>query len=311
MAPSTSFHRRRAFTLIELLVVIAIIAILIGLLLPAVQKVREASARMKCQNNLKQLGIGFHNYHDATGTLPIGQPMDMGNNAPAPYTLDRSCWSHFLLPYIEQNALFTKFEAIRKANTSYICFDPDAAIPLSVLLCPSDPNSGKNKTFSAGQGLHINYAACTGSTVFNPSGDAAGANLNGVFYTRSSTKIGAITDGTSNTLFAAEMRVSPDTTKDDLRGRHYNSYTGNTLFSTLNPPNTTVGDQQYSDFCIDIPGAPCRTAGGTFIQSARSAHTNGVNVVMGDGSCRFVSNNIDLQTYQFMGTRSGGEVLKE
>ncbi|MCE9562872.1 MAG: DUF1559 domain-containing protein [Planctomycetes bacterium] len=304
-------HCRRAFTLIELLVVIAIIAILIGLLLPAVQKVREASARMKCQNNLKQLGIGFHNYHDSTGTLPIGQPMNMATNAPAPYTLDRSCWSHYLLPYIEQAALFTKFEAIRKANSGYICDNADAGIPLSPFMCPSDPNAGKNKTHTGSQGLHINYAACAGSTVFNPSSDTTGANLNGVFYVRSSTKIGDITDGTSNTLFAAEMRVSPDTTKDDLRGRHYNSYTGNTLFSTLNPPNTTVGDQQYSDYCIDIPGAPCRTAGGTYIQSARSAHTNGVNVVMGDGSCRFVNNNIDPQTYQFMGTRSGGELLKE
>src|SRR5687768_7033101 len=130
---------RHAFTLIELLVVIAIIAILIGLLLPAVQKVREAAARMKCQNNLKQLGIGMHAHHDALGFLPYGQANDFYSEFTGSPSVgfDRGCWAHFILPYIEQGPLYQLFEASSRANGwALLSTRKDTLVPIFV--CPSD-----------------------------------------------------------------------------------------------------------------------------------------------------------------------------
>ena len=316
----TRHGQRHAFTLIELLVVIAIIAVLIGLLLPAVQKVREAASRAKCSNNLKQFGLALHGYHDVTGTFPAGQENYIAQNSARPLW-NRACWWHRLLPYVEQDNLYRLLDAYmsRTPAPPYITFavngvggSPSApgrntVVPVSN--CPSDPTGVKIRTVAGNeQGFHGNYVLCAGSTFFNPSSSPNGANLNGLFYPFSRTRLADVTDGTTNTLMAGEILVVTDTTAHDLRGRYYNAWQGNVLFSTLYPPNTGVGDR--SSYCIHTPPrAPCQSLTATnVVQSARSAHAQGANFLLADGSVRFVQNGINLATYQALGTRSGGEV---
>src|SRR5262245_10520630 len=250
---------RRAFTLIELLVVIAIIGILIGMLLPAVQKVRAAAANSKCKNNLKQLGLALHNYAGTnTEKLPPGQYNNFYSND-APWV--RGCWVQPTLPFIEQDNLYRIYDTARQSNGNWalLCPNKDTLIP--GLVCPSDPNSPKTQTRDTNniggvaqmQGLHTNYVLCSGSTTYGgfatygtPATPAAatGLNLNGVFYVKSQNRIDAIPDGTSNTVFASEILLSPDVSANDLRGRYCNSWEGNSLFSTILPPNSSSPDRQ-------------------------------------------------------------------
>ncbi len=304
-------HARRGFTLIELLVVIAIIAVLIALLVPAVQKVREAAARTQCQNNLKQLGLGMHNYHDTYKVLPPGQFMLMASNNPN-NGWDRQCWQTPVLPYVEQQALYTTIQ--QNQPTTYTCYIPGTEQPLVVFMCPSDDLAGRNVTYtkqgSTSQGFHGNYAMCAGSTTFG--NDGQGDNLNGLFYSFSKVRLTGITDGTSNTLMGSETVIAPEpSSSDDIRGRYYNSWDGNNLVSTLNPPNTTASD--YSYLCNQsFAPAPCVTGDNPargYVRYARSYHTSGVNALLADGSVRFVTQTVNAQTWQNLGTRAGNETL--
>jgi prepilin-type N-terminal cleavage/methylation domain-containing protein/prepilin-type processing-associated H-X9-DG protein len=306
-------RRRLAFTLIELLVVIAIIGVLVGLLLPAVQKVREAANRMKCSNSLKQLALGLHNYHDSFLAFPLGNTNLIGvDNTGEP---DRRNWAmDYVLPFVEQQAIYNEVEAYLKGGAPYIVYFPNNKNVMSLFMCPSDPTNPKILTGGAGsgnqQGFHTNYAACAGSTTFNPaSGAYGGDNLNGIFYVQSKTRLTDIADGTSNTLLLSEIILSPDITTHDVRGRLYNpAQQGGVLFSTLDVPNTPNPD--ILEWCDStIPAAPCFSSTNGIVLYARSYHLGGVNAAFADGSIHFISNAIAKPTWQALGTRAGGEVL--
>ena len=308
-------RRRTAFTLIELLVVIAIIAILIGLLLPAVQKVREAAARMSCSNKMKQFGLALHNFHDTNGVLPAGQPLGYYSGTwysdnPGATERNRLNWSSDVLPYMEQTALHAQVLATTLAN-GWALSQPYSKIVLPTYVCPSDPNGPKIAALPSNpQGFHTNYVACHGSGYATPSADPRGLNLDGVLFGKSKVQLATITDGTSNTALMSELLQGIDPANGhDVRGRMWNTIHAGTTFTTLYPPNSTVGDN-VQGYCRATPGAPCGTQSvANAFSLARSKHSGGVNVCRADGSVQFVTNGITPNAWLWMGTRSGGEVI--
>jgi prepilin-type N-terminal cleavage/methylation domain-containing protein len=311
--------RARGFTLIELLVVIAIIAILIGLLLPAVQKVREAAARTKCANNIKQICVALHHYESAYGRFPHAtyNLIDGTGWTPAPYngTMDRRSWGQDILPYIEQGPLFTRFQTYMNTGASALGF-PELGTVIPTLMCSSDPTSPKTFTYWGGfgtptQGFSGNYVVNAGSTNFNDANGNGSDQLNGVMFALSKTQMSDITDGASNTALVSELILSPDTYGHDIRGRYYNPAHSGVAFTTRIPPNTMVPDQ--FDWCSPqpVPRAPCIWTGANIFVSTRSYHINGVNMGLADGSTRFITNSVNQAYYQSLGSRNGGEAVSE
>jgi prepilin-type N-terminal cleavage/methylation domain-containing protein/prepilin-type processing-associated H-X9-DG protein len=297
-------QKRKAFTLIELLVVIAIIAILIGLLLPAVQKVREAAARARCSNNLKQWGLAMHGYHDVIGRLPWGSTWT-----------PRTSWVPPLWPYIEQNALNNQYnftvgfwQAPNGGPTNSTANLVASQVP--TYLCPSDrgsPAFWQGDPFTRARG---NYVVCWGNTTDPvttvPGNVAIFSYTNGTNLPRN-VKLTDITDGTSNTLLMSEVIMAPNTLFD-IRGDIINNDRGCFNFMTINTPNSSVPDRLVF-FATNpdprMPSVPSSTAQ----NAARSRHSGGVNVVLGDASVRFMTDSTALATWQGMGTMNGGEVI--
>jgi len=319
---------RPAFTLIELLVVIAIIAILIGLLLPAVQKVRAAAARIKCDNNLKQFALAMHNYHDAYGHLPPSATNNSPHGANSPQNTVNPCvrqtWVRFIWPFIEQDNL-TRQDV--PANPFYVppctIFNTlnglcGAKVPL--YYCPSDIGndlSDSSQTYCRRRGNYVvNWGNVyyPGSSGNYPGGypttpNAPFSHIGSFRHTPMIVSFAKITDGTSNTLLMSEYLMALSTDDNDWRGDIQND-DGTFHFMTLTTPNTSVPD--IVNWAIPNPSdtaMPVLTAGPLQFNAARSRHTGGVNVALCDGSIRFVANSISLATWQALGTMNGGEVI--
>jgi len=308
--------RIAAFTLVELLVVIAIIGILVSLLLPAVQSAREAARRMQCGNNIRQLGLALHNYHTANSVFPAGQYIKIDTTTPDNWV--RWSWFAGVLPFIEQQNLADSFaehlSGPRTGTYSYTDLpNKEAVVP--TFMCPSDPANPKTTNGAAAsnqQGFHGNYMLNGGSDFFNPGGVDGSTQLDGLFYVASQTRIDDIRDGTTNTLLASEIILVKDgpigSGEQDIRGRYHNVRHAGALFSTKYPPNTSQPDRH--NYCSNkLPEAPCTPTGTNVIVSARSYHSGGVMCALADGSVRFLSENVDSDTYHALGTRAGGEVI--
>jgi prepilin-type processing-associated H-X9-DG protein len=288
--------------LIELLVVIAIIAILIGLLVPAVQKVREAAARSQCSNNLKQWSLAMHSYHDANKKFPIGS-----TNRP------RHTWVMYLWAYVEQTAL------AGQNNFNQPFYVPPGTIggtmnglcgqAVALYNCPSDFGSDLNSASAYYQRTRGNYVVNWGPNLYDTPPSLATlapfGHINGNRATPLVTKMASITDGTSNTLMMSETLKAWSPDDNDWRGDIHND-DGVFRFQTINTPNSSAPDVVNWAIPNNDPLMPVSTSGREH-SAARSRHINGVNVSMCDGSVRFVGNGISLATWRALGTMNGGE----
>ena len=312
---------RGGFTLIELLVVIAIIAILIGLLLPAVQKVREAAARLKCQNNLKQIGLAIHSHHDATGYLPPGY-VD-GNTNPNS-TPDNDVgpgwgWASFLLPYLEQDNVYRQINFSKPVGTGV-----NAAVSqlsLNVFQCPSDPyqqtfgvyDSSFSRTVATV--AHGNYVGCVGAQECFGSA-AAGPADRGAFYRNSRVNFSGVSDGLSNTIFAGERsgNHAPATWTGAVAGGRCPAWMASQPPAPYSaPPGPAYDNADFGEALVLAHANATHLPNADFPvydpDTFYGMHPNGCNFLLGDGSVRFIGSSINPATYQALGTIAGGEVV--
>jgi len=314
-------HRVRGFTLIELLVVIAIIAVLIALLLPAVQQAREAARRTQCKNNLKQLGLALHNYHDTFGRFPPGSISRSGSRFGGP---EWPYFIHYLLPNIDQTNVYNQLATDWGRQPPWQnagVWPATVRNGIPALLCPSDGMGGSTKSAPSGTGVSLPVSNYLGIfSGLNDGGTAQDANpTRAVFGLNRGASMRDITDGSSNTLLVAEYLSG---TPNDWRGWFYTNRAASQYLHVRNTPNSSTPDSilDWPTGCSATNGAnlpnqnlPCTPDGNTDnnFATSRSRHTGGVQVLLGDGSVRFVSSNIFLGTWQNLAWMADGNVLSE
>jgi len=318
MPPRTSkLNIRSGFTLIELLVVIAIIAILIALLLPAVQQAREAARRSTCKNNMKQLGLALHNYHDTHKTFPSGS-ISLGasfnpsttNWCNSPSASPLAPWTVMILPYLDEGPRYNQFNfegrfTISSNQPGVTVNDDEFKKSLNKYQCPSDPNSGSgvnNLNYFGVQGggptSQISCSNVSGQRVFY---------INGLLFHNSKVQIRDIIDGTTNTFLLAESKygLNPQSRSD---GIHAGWASGTALNTSGNPYTLVAALLQINS----IAGhAGTQDTIGKFSRLFGSFHVGGCHVTLADGSVRFISENIDINTYHILAQRADGQVVGE
>ncbi|WP_029247387.1 DUF1559 domain-containing protein [Schlesneria paludicola] len=289
----------RGFTLIELLVVIAIIAVLIALLLPAVQQAREAARRTQCRNNLKQIGLALHNYHDISNSLPPGW-VGITNGASDIYGINGWGWASRILPQLDQGPLFNQLNFNLKMEST--TNETTRLTPLAAFRCPSDVAPGTTWTIQDAGGTDLvklpvgNYVGVFGTSDIDdcvglPNSPCMGE---GAFFQNSRIQFRDFTDGLSNSIVVGEHK-----TRRDVGFNWTSTWAG----VVANGDDAIV---RILGTCDHTPNSPAN-----HIDDFSSYHVGGANFVMGDGAVRFVSTNIDLGVYQHLATRAAGDLVGE
>jgi prepilin-type N-terminal cleavage/methylation domain-containing protein/prepilin-type processing-associated H-X9-DG protein len=335
-------RRERGFTLIELLVVIAIIAILIGLLLPAVQKVREAAARTQCSNNMKQLALACHSYHDANGKLPPAVQLHRNVTNPADFNQSFGPnWVVFILPHIEQDNLYkqqsTNIESyMTNANTAWRAI---RGTRIKTMECPSDQGHELFTSRAGGGWARGNYGANTGPGMWwigAPEGAITSSGglmaesgwniggyyasnvqnlpLGGPFVVNGGHRINTFGDGTTNTILLDELRIGPS--QNDIRGTWAMGQAGASISAAngrLDTPSPNISlsgwdDIQGGDDRPDLGMGACGGCGSWQV-TAKSRHTGGVNAAFSDGSIKFITNSVASRTWYLLHARNDNQVM--
>lgn len=320
--------RRKAFTLIELLVVIAIIAVLIALLLPAVQQAREAARRTQCKNNMKQLGLALHNYHDVFNKFPIGVRRQNGWG-PSFYV--------GLMPYIDQAPAYNKFDMVGNSNGWSHDNANNAALANGLKipgwLCPSSPLPVTNDSGNCVGMLQPHYVGIAGAASGNgftearQQGGSCGSTIagGGVLVPNDSLNMAALTDGSSNIMMMSE---TSDWAYDTNNNRYHvdPGYPHGWMMGTSQAGKVAAGfggDRTFNLTTIQWPigygqgnskvnngsNGVCDNHGGN--NPLLSAHTGGVHCLLGDGTVRFLSANMDMLNLRRLATRDDGQPIGE
>jgi prepilin-type N-terminal cleavage/methylation domain-containing protein/prepilin-type processing-associated H-X9-DG protein len=313
--PKNFIKRRQAFTLVELLVVIAIIGILIGMLLPAVQQVREAARRIQCLNNLKQMTLAMHNYESARMRFPPGFTFDQSNPFPTAF------WSAFILPDIEQNNLYQQLDLEASFSADGTNNEAACGTFIPIFQCPS---ANVSPSVSDGQGIPnrvpCNYLACASGTSVSESGSgpwvADAFSADGIMYENSRTTFGAITDGSSNTVIVGEANFDFETLGLDFVGQqeiadHW--YIGSDGAGPHAPDmSSDISEVVGSTGCAINPVDDGSIGAINEVELGfGSRHYGGANLSFADGHALFVSEDIDRAVLSAIGTRNGGEANTE